>query len=319
MSKGHEIKFRIGAFTPDTMPMARLAEYMQEYAGLLGDEAGVHFKGLRKGSCLIVARVDDDKFVDVRQRISLCQSNNAPKDLAERYRKVDGMLREDRTSGSVVVAGMNNVLRFPGARAPGVARIGPIREAGAVEGELVRVGGRDDTKHAQLVSADGESYKLSTRSKDMARELGKYLFAQIRVFGVGTWYRAEDHAWKLKLTVERFETIADQSVTDAIDALRAVPGSEWRDFNDPLSAVLTCGSIDCMSVVFDTSALVLAIDAGAEQCQGDPGTGEPVTDVQARYDYLLRVLGQAKTKICIPAPVPVGTACRYWRSHQFLR
>jgi hypothetical protein len=38
-----EYVFRIDAFTPDTLPMARLAEYLSALAKLLGHQEHTHF------------------------------------------------------------------------------------------------------------------------------------------------------------------------------------------------------------------------------------------------------------------------------------
>jgi hypothetical protein len=39
---GTEYRFKIGAYTPQTMPMARLAEYMAELAVLLGEPSPIN-------------------------------------------------------------------------------------------------------------------------------------------------------------------------------------------------------------------------------------------------------------------------------------
>jgi len=40
----------IDAFTPDTLPMSRLAEYLKSFAAMLGSEANVHFDSVLEGS-----------------------------------------------------------------------------------------------------------------------------------------------------------------------------------------------------------------------------------------------------------------------------
>ena len=40
---GTEYRFKIDAYTPQTMPLVRLAEYMAELAQLLGEPTAVHF------------------------------------------------------------------------------------------------------------------------------------------------------------------------------------------------------------------------------------------------------------------------------------
>jgi len=47
---GGEYRFKIDAYTPDTMPMSRLAEYMRELSEMLGEPSAVHFERLEPGS-----------------------------------------------------------------------------------------------------------------------------------------------------------------------------------------------------------------------------------------------------------------------------
>lgn len=55
-------------------------------------------------------------------------------------------------------------------------------------------------------------------------------------------------------------------------------------------------------VVFDTSALVLALDPKARP-PIDPGTGKPVEKCKERIEHLLTNLSKARTMILIPTPV----------------
>ena len=54
---GEEYEFHIDAFTPATIPMARLALYLTELAALFGHTESVHFEKVKKGSVRLVARV----------------------------------------------------------------------------------------------------------------------------------------------------------------------------------------------------------------------------------------------------------------------
>lgn len=55
-------------------------------------------------------------------------------------------------------------------------------------------------------------------------------------------------------------------------------------------------------VVFDTSILTLAFDSHSNP-PTDPSTDLPVTDCQARLDYLIKKLTKAKERVLIPTPV----------------
>ena len=58
MSKGGEYRFRIDGFTPDTLPMARLAEYIADLAVIFGEKELVHFVGIEKGSAILIQKID---------------------------------------------------------------------------------------------------------------------------------------------------------------------------------------------------------------------------------------------------------------------
>jgi hypothetical protein len=45
-------EFRIAGYTPETIPMERLAKYLAELAKLLGNEKDVHFLKIKKEVCL---------------------------------------------------------------------------------------------------------------------------------------------------------------------------------------------------------------------------------------------------------------------------
>lgn len=57
-----------------------------------------------------------------------------------------------------------------------------------------------------------------------------------------------------------------------------------------------------MTVLFDTSTLLLALDPGAKPPL-DPTTGQPIDHAKQRVEYLIRALSKARAKVLIPAPV----------------
>lgn len=57
-----------------------------------------------------------------------------------------------------------------------------------------------------------------------------------------------------------------------------------------------------MTVLFDTSTLLLALDPDARP-PIDPATKQPLEHAKQRVTYLIKVLSKARTKVIIPAPV----------------
>jgi hypothetical protein len=101
MANGEEFSFQIDAYTPDTIPMARLSEYLRELAMILGEEKAVHFVRLREGSTHIVHRVEREAVPKVRARAAAVRRGRAPRDAIRAYHMVNRLLREDDGRGVI--------------------------------------------------------------------------------------------------------------------------------------------------------------------------------------------------------------------------
>lgn len=64
-----EYTSKIDAFTPDSLPMARLAEYLAALADLIGHKASTHFVRLERGSTKLVHKVEATDAPKVERRL----------------------------------------------------------------------------------------------------------------------------------------------------------------------------------------------------------------------------------------------------------
>lgn len=64
-----KLRFKIGAYTPDTIPMERLAEYMRDLAAMLGEPSAVHFVEMTESSTNIVHAVEFEAYAKVEARV----------------------------------------------------------------------------------------------------------------------------------------------------------------------------------------------------------------------------------------------------------
>lgn len=231
-------RLRITAYSPDTIPMARLAEYMQGFAALMGCEARVHFKGLAKGSTVLQAEVETEDAQRVEERLRAVDAPDGSADAKKARALLEALLREDNARGSLSSDRGERFIKFLGIDAVIAERIGPIRESTTVEGEVVRVGGKDRTLHATLVSAEGKAFNLTTTSRDKAKGLATNLFSKVRAHGTGVWYREESGEWVLdELKLEDFEPIEERSLLEAVAELRSINDSGFSKIPDPLAAL----------------------------------------------------------------------------------
>ncbi len=198
----------IDAFTPDTIPMARLAEYMASFAELLGHSDHVHFGRLNPGSLSVAARVDEIAQRKVEKRVDEVRYEGGPQSALKARRDLDDKLAEDNAIGRVI-RGKVKLIEFPGRTRRVEQKLGPVQQAGTLDGEVIQIGGRDDTINIHL-KAGGQYLPPCVTSKAIARRLAEHIFGgPIRVCGTGTWARMESGTWVLK----KFE-ITDFAVLD---------------------------------------------------------------------------------------------------------
>ena len=53
-----EYRFEIDAYTPETIPLSRLSQYLGDLARIMGESANVHLVRIEKGSTAPIIRVD---------------------------------------------------------------------------------------------------------------------------------------------------------------------------------------------------------------------------------------------------------------------
>ena len=225
--------FRIDAWKPETLPMARLADYLARLAILFGHQDQVYFLKVRKGSAIPEIHVHETAAPKVQVRLKLVGAGGGPEDANKSMRDINSMLRTDNASATLRAKGGAVVINFPGCKMP-LAEEAVVHEAGELIGTVIRVGGRDETVPLLLQDTDGTTYHCNT-SKTIARELAHHLFGDlVRVQGNGKWLRNPDRIWVLEFfKIKSWEPIDQTSLEDAVKTLRAVEGSQWNAFPDP--------------------------------------------------------------------------------------
>lgn len=243
MAEGREYRFHIDAFTPDTLPMERLSEYLKDLAILLGNPDAVHFMRVEEGQSADLAyKVDELAIPIIESRIAAInqRSPEAPPEAVKAFGELNAKLTKDHSSAFIrSETEISNVIVFPGNTTISETTpvFGPIIESGVIDGQIVRVGGFDQTVPVHMRS--GKTIYYCNADVDMARKLGPYVLQKpIRVFGLAKWYRNEHAQWVLKVfTITGFtDDLEDVTLIDSIAQLRSVP-SPIKDMSDPLAAL----------------------------------------------------------------------------------
>jgi hypothetical protein len=221
METGQELRFYMEPYTPDTLPLGRLAEYLTQLAKVIGDHRAVHLIELQEGSTVLVNRVDPEALPKIYDRAEAVKRGDAPRDAMDGYRTLNTMLEQDNGSGALLEPTGAQILEFPGRRAERPI-FSWVEQRGEVDGEVARVGGTGDPVPLLLQTADGTLSGCQAR-RSIAKQLGQFLFEPVRLFGIGYWTRTPAGKWVLnRFNVEQFEKLDAEPLSAEILRLRAL-------------------------------------------------------------------------------------------------
>lgn len=235
--KVREYRFTIDAYSPETMPLGRLAEYLADLAILFGEDKSVHLIEVEKGSTVLVNLVDWEAEPKVRENLDAVVRKDAPPERMRAAANIDEKLRKDNAIGGVIDPEGSNVIAFPGRERVEPLTYGPFNQPGVIIGIPILVGGKNDPVPVHLEGKDG-TYDCWAR-RGIAKEIAPHLFTNvIRAEGRGRWVRRPAGEWEMvKFTIEHFKPLVDVSLREAIQKLRDIP-AEWKDKEDPLGELI---------------------------------------------------------------------------------
>src|SRR5271157_5482624 len=235
-----EYRFTIAdTFTPETLPMERLAEYVAALAKLLGEQEKVHFRSIEAGSTVLVAAIDPPAWSKVRERVVAVRDGGGPSDARKALTDLDEMLRKDNAAGALSDGAGDVVVPFPGRNGREPLIYGPFRQDGTIDGQLIRVGGKDETVPVHL--RDGAIIHTGlVCTPEIARRIAPHLYGPtLRVHGAGKWFRTGAGAWELQnFRINGFEMLDDAPLLTVVGNLRKLKGSDWGEMPDPVRALL---------------------------------------------------------------------------------
>jgi hypothetical protein len=223
--------------TPLTIPFARLTEYLTDLVLLMGHKESLRLVGVAGGIAAPVIYVDSEQESRVTHQVQSAARGMAPREANAAYKRLDDRLREDNAVGRILnVSGNAQILDFPGKNLDLPQEYGPLKERASIVGQLMRIGGFDETVPIHLKRADDTIFYCEA-NKLVAQQLGPLIFKNIRVNGVATYSRGKEGAWKLdRFKIQSYdpEPLNQDSFSVTMEKLRAIPGSEWNEISDPL-------------------------------------------------------------------------------------
>jgi hypothetical protein len=239
MSEKLEIRWKIEAYSPCTMPLNRLLDYMRELTTMLapyGPE--LHLIRIDEGSTIPVFYTDADHAAPIHERGAEIRSGTADPGQITSYRHINHMLHQDGARAVLYEADGEReaeIIPFPGAE-EGPPLLKKLRQQGSVDGRLFGVGGVGERAPVVLKKPDGTVLRRLSATHELAKELGHHMQVPVRLYGTGQWTLSEDGHWTMDhFFVDRFEKLDDAPLSEVVKQLRAVK-ADWPD--DPIAEIL---------------------------------------------------------------------------------
>ena len=237
MADFEELSFVIPGYTPETMPLGRLIEYLQQMTLILGDPESLHLVAIKDGSVEPILHAPKAVALQAKDRARRISTGDGTRKQIDAYNKVRRMLRRDapRIDRPALLRSDERVLLEIPAAPEEVGVLSGIRQATTIDGQLIRVGGAGEDAALQLQDMQGRIHSGFTAKRALAKELARLLWEPVRLSGIGIWQRTAEGEWCLeRMQIQSYETLEDEDLSLVIERLRSL-GVAWpKDTMDKL-------------------------------------------------------------------------------------
>ena len=226
-----ELEFVIPAYRPETMPLDRLLEYLEQIAALVGAPQDMHLVRIEPSSTKPVFKMPVPAAVRAREQTLNVRAGRGTNRQRDAYETVRKMVRLDGGKPATLKDRTGVLIDFqPEVLVPFLN----LRQPTTYEGALLRIGGAGEYSAILMQGTDGETAAGFSAPKSLAKAMALLLFEPIRLAGIGNWERSSNGDWKLsKMLVQSFEALHDRPLADVVDDLRRVPVT-WPSGADEL-------------------------------------------------------------------------------------
>ena len=227
-----ELAFVIPAYTPETMPLDRLLQYLQQIGDVVGVAHDMHLVRIEPSSTKPVFKMPVPVAIQARAMASSVQRGDGTLRQRAAYNRIRQMVRRDGGKPATLNDRRGVIIDFPPT--PEVGPISGVRQPTTFDGELLRVGGAGEYTPILMRDLAGEVYSGFSASRVLAKEMAPRLFEPIRVNGIGSWDRGKDGDWTLaKMLIQTYEPLPNEDLGELLREFRSAPVA-WPENADEL-------------------------------------------------------------------------------------
>jgi hypothetical protein len=224
MAEPGEYRFEIADMTPLTLSMSRLDDYIPHLIDLFGHEDNIHLMRVDDGSAVPCILAKNHVVKSVQKRLLKIKTGAGSRKAYQAVECLNDLLAEDHTSAVLKAPYYGLEIVFPGVRQATDPVVGPVSEYCDIQGELIQIGGRDET--ISLYIKDGRNILICTATREQGRDVSTHLFRQVRVSGTGKWIRNQSGRWRLlELIFGSLVPLQHEPLSTSIQSLRTLSES----------------------------------------------------------------------------------------------
>ena len=244
MADGQKYSFKIGAYSPKTLPLGRLIKYLAQIEKLYAGSDKVHLVGaLKTESTSLPLFVDDSfesQFVEIPY-LAADEQGTAGQNAA--YRELSHMAHEDGQPLSILSPSNDNLYDFPMRprliEEPVQPRYEGVRDRMTIIGKIYKVGSSaPNSKTNQVWIEEKFTKKKITNAwatNDQVRNLGDEFKQFLILDGIATLNRSQNGEWELvKFEVQTFSKNEDAPKSMAFDDIKRTSRTWPSDIRDRL-------------------------------------------------------------------------------------
>jgi len=226
----------IPAYTPDTMPLDRLLDYLRQIGDVVGAPQDLHLVRIEASSTMPVFSVQVPVAIQARQRAAEIRTGGGTDRQRAAYNQIRQMIRKDSGRPASLKDRTGVILDFPPAPEE-LESASTVRQATTFDGSLMRLGGVGDPVPVQMQDLNGEVFSGFSAPRTIAKSIAPLIFEPIRVTGIGEWERTPQGVWKLnRMSIQAYEPLSNETLAEVFQKLRLAPVIWPPDADDLLRA-----------------------------------------------------------------------------------